>query len=102
MIRTVLATVAIVMLLAWLGPALDDHSADYATAADLEAAQQQASAQARYDAAVQRLCGPNAAWMERADGAIQCTDKHGRRTRQVNLTVQVAQPAQVVARGARP
>lgn len=91
MLRTALTTAALAAVLA-LGTTIDDHSADYATAADLEAAQQQASAQARYDAAVQRLCGPNAAWMELADGAIQCTDKHGRRTQRVSLSAQVVQP----------
>lgn len=84
--RTLLTALAIIVALAWLGPSLDDHSADYAQAADIEAAQLQASAQARYDAAVQRLCGPNAAYMELQDGAIQCTTKRGTPTQRVTLT----------------
>ena len=87
--RALLTALAIIAILGWLGPALDDHSADAAQAADLEVAQHQASAQARYDAAVQRLCGPNAAWMELADGEIQCKTKRGTPTRRVALTAQV-------------
>lgn len=84
--RALLTAVAMVALLGWFGPSLDDHSADAAQAADLEAARHQALAQARYDAAVQRLCGPNAAWMELQDGAIQCTTKRGTPTQRVTLT----------------
>jgi len=87
--RTLLTALAIVALLAYVGPALDDHRAEFDTAADIEAAQHQASAQARYDAAVQRLCGENAAYMELAVGEIQCTDKRGTPTRRVTLTAQV-------------
>ena len=89
MIRTAATTIALICALAWFGPALDDHSADAAQAADLEAAQHQASAQARYDAAVQHLCGSNAAFMELADGEIQCKTKRGTPTRRVTLTAQV-------------
>lgn len=87
--RALLTAVAMIALLGWLGPALDDHSAEFDQAADIEAARHQASAQARYDAAVQRLCGPNAAWMELADGEIQCKTKRGTPTRRVTLTAQV-------------
>lgn len=65
---------------------IPDHSDDYVQLANIEAAQQQASAQARYERAVQQLCGPNAAWMERQDGAIQCATKRGTPTRRVTLT----------------
>lgn len=86
------------------GAPLADHSADYAAAADLEAAQQQAAREQRYQSAVQRLCGPNAAWMELQDGsAIQCTDKHGRRTHRVSLAAATAATTAVAtAQQARP
>ncbi len=89
MIRTLLLAMATITLLAWLGPAIDDHSAEQAQADDLQAAQQQADAQRRYEAAVQNVCGPNAAWMALQDGAIQCTTKRGTPTRRVQLTAQV-------------
>lgn len=84
MLRTALTTAALAAVLA-LGTTIDDHSADQAMADNLEAAQQQARHEATYQAAVQRLCGPNAAWMELADGAIECTDKRGRLARRVVL-----------------
>lgn len=86
MIRTAITVLAIIALLGWFGPALDDHSAEQAQADALQDAQHQAQAQARYDAAVQQLCGPNAAWMQLQDGAIQCTDKRGTPTRRVALS----------------
>ena len=89
MTRALLTTLAMVAMLGWFGPALDDHSAEFDAAASLDDARHQASAQARYDAAVQRLCGDNAAWMELQDGAIQCTTKRGTPTRRVTLTAQV-------------
>lgn len=90
LIRTAALTLAIVAMLGIVGPGLDDHSDDYAQLASLQDAQQQAQAQARYDAAVQALCGPNAAWMELQDGAIQCTTKRGTPTRRVALTTTTA------------
>jgi hypothetical protein len=87
--RTLLTALALIVVLAWLGPSLDDNGAEFDQAADIEAAQHDASAQARYDAAVQRLCGENAAYMELADGAIQCKTKRGMPTRRVTLTAQV-------------
>lgn len=85
LIRTLLATLALAFILAIVGPALDDHSDDWAQLTTIEDAQQQAQAQARYDTAVQQLCGPNSAWMELQDGAIQCTTKRGTPTRRVTL-----------------
>lgn len=84
MIRTALTTLAIVGILG-LGTTLDDHSAEQAQADDLQQAQQQAAAEHTYRTAVQRLCGPNAAWMELQGGAIQCTTKHGKPTTRVTL-----------------
>jgi hypothetical protein len=89
LIRTALTALAIAAILGILGPGLDDHSGDYAQLADIEAAQQQASAQERYERAVQQLCGPNAGWMElQDDSAIQCTTKRGTPTRRVALVNQ--------------
>jgi hypothetical protein len=84
--RTTLTVLALVLLLGWAGQALDDHSADYDVAASLDDARQQAAYQAQYAAAVQRQCGPNAAYMELQDGEIQCTDKYGRPTQRLQLT----------------
>lgn len=85
MIRAAITTIALIITLAWFGPALDDHSAEQAQADDIEAAHHQAAAQARYAAAVQALCGDNAAWMQLQDGAIQCATKRGTPTRRVTL-----------------
>lgn len=87
MIRTTLTTLAIAAILG-LGTTLDDHSAEQASADDLQAAQDQAAAEQTYRTAVQRLCGPNAAWMELQDGAIQCTTKHGKPTTRVTLVTE--------------
>lgn len=84
--RTTLTVLALVLLLGWAGQALDDHSADYDVAASLDDARQQAAYQAQYDARLQQLCGPNAAYMELQDGEIQCTDKRGRPTQRLQLT----------------
>lgn len=87
--RTLLTTLAIIMVLAYLGPALDDHSAEFDVAASIDDARQQAAYQAQYEAKLQQLCGENAAYMELAVGEIQCTDKRGTPTRRVTLTAQV-------------
>lgn len=84
--RTTLTVLALVLLLGWAGQALDDHSADYDVAASLDDARQQAAYQAQYDARLQQLCGPNAAYMELQDGEIQRTDKRGRPTQRLQLT----------------
>lgn len=88
-ITTLAIAVTMAALLSAGGPWLDDRSAERDQAADIEAAQHQAQAQARYDAAVRRLCGDNSAWMQLQDGAIQCTDKRGKATTRVVLTAQV-------------
>ena len=85
MIRAAITTIALIITLAWLGPTLDDHSTEQAQADDLQSAQQQADAQHRYQATVQRLCGANAAYLELDDGVIQCKTKRGHPTRRVTL-----------------
>lgn len=87
--RTLITVLAIAALAGILGPGLDDYSAERDQAAEIEAAQQQAAHQARYDAAVRSLCGDNAGWMELQDGAIQCTTKRGTPTQRVTLTAKV-------------
>lgn len=84
--RTALTVLAMLVALGWAGQALDDHSADYDQASDLEDARLQAAHQAQYNARLQQLCGPNAAYMELQDGAIQCTNKRGTPTQRVQLT----------------
>lgn len=80
-----LATV-LAITIGWFGPAIDDHSAERAQAADIEAAQKQAGAAQRFERAAQRICGPQAAWDLLPDGSVQCRTKHGAKT----ITAQVA------------
>lgn len=78
----------LVVALAALGPALDhmdDHSAEFAVADDLQAAINRAVAEQRFARAAQDLCGPQAAWQQLADGSVQCRTKYGKPT----ITVQV-------------
>jgi hypothetical protein len=82
--------IVIGLIVAWLGPALDDRSAEADQVAAIDDARQQAAQQARYNAAVQSMCGPNAAWMELADGEIQCTNKRGTPTTRVTITARLA------------
>lgn len=84
--RTLLTALAMIVALAYLGPALEDHSGDFDVAADLEDARLQAARQALHESRLQRLCGPNAAWLELADGEIQCKTKRGTPTQRVQLT----------------
>jgi len=81
-----IATPLLVILLGWFGPVvLDDHQGEWDQAADLEAAQQQAEAQARFEQAAQLMCGPQAAWSLLEDGSVQCRTKRGAKT----ITAQV-------------
>ena len=86
MIRTALFVIAAIVLLAYLGPALDDHSAEAAQADDLQSALNHAAEQQRFDRAAQALCGPQAAWQQLPDGSVQCKTKYGRPT----VTVRVS------------
>lgn len=58
---TVLIVLAIVLLLGWLGPSLDEPDAAQATADDLRDAQHQAALQLRCDRAPHRPCPSEAA-----------------------------------------
>jgi hypothetical protein len=80
------------LALSALGPALDafdtwraDMRAQHQAA---QAAAHQLQSQRRYIAWVQAECGAEAWWKPRADGALVCTDKHGRSTRRVLVGAQ--------------
>lgn len=87
MIRTAIFVAAVAVLLAWLGPDLDidDHSAERDQADEILAAQRQAQVQARYDRALQDICGPQSPWREISPGVVQCTDRAGKPTTTVSV-----------------
>ena len=80
MLKTTILAVAIAALLCWLGPALDDHSAEWDESANLADAQRAADARQRFERAAQQICGPQSPFTELADGSIQCHDRRGRKT----------------------
>ena len=72
-----------------LGPwldGIDDHSAEWDQAQDLQAAITRARDEQRFARAAQDLCGPQAAWQQLPDGSVQCRTKYGRPT----ITVKVS------------
>ncbi len=75
-----------------LGP--DDHSTEQAQADELQAAQRQALADQRREAAAAQLCmrfgGPNAAHRWSASGELQCTTKRGHPLRAPTHVAQVS------------
>lgn len=81
--------IAVVLL---LGPAhhlddnIPDHRAEQDQAVDLQAAVVASIDQQKFDRAAQALCGPQAAWVQMPDGAVQCSTKYGRPT----VTVRVS------------
>lgn len=86
MIRTALLALAIAALLCWFGPTLDDHSAEFDQAVDLQAAINQAIAQQKFAQAAQAVCGPQSPWVQLNDGSVQCSTKYGKPT----VTVKVS------------
>lgn len=80
--RAWLSAIAIVLLYIVVavldGPT--DHSTEAAQAQALDDAYAAEAARLTLQDRIQTSCGPNAAWRERADGDIQCLDKHGRKT----------------------
>lgn len=76
---------ALAATLAFGGALLDDHSADFDVARDIEDAQAQAKSTQVYEARVQQLCGENAGWMQLEDGVIQCYTHRGAKTITVTL-----------------
>jgi hypothetical protein len=85
-IKTTIMALAMVAALSWLGPTLDDHSAEWDQAVTLQDAINAAIAQEKFALAAQALCGPQAAWAQLNDGSVQCRTKHGKPT----ITVQVS------------
>lgn len=86
MMKTTALALAALLVLCWLGPSLDDHSAEWDQAVTLQDAINEAIRQEKFAVAAQALCGPQAAWQQLSDGSVQCKTKHGRPT----ITVSVA------------
>lgn len=86
MIRTAILATAMALLLCWLGPTFDDHSAEFDQAADLQMAINQAIEQGKFERAAQAVCGPQSPWVQLKDGSVQCSTKYGKPT----ITVRVS------------
>lgn len=86
MIKTTALALAVLLLLCWFGPSLDDHSAEWDQAVTLQDAINAAIAQEKFAVAAQAVCGPQAAWQQLQDGSVMCRTKYGRPT----ITVQVS------------
>lgn len=84
------ALVVALLLLLGLAHHLDDsipdHGAELDQAVDLQAAIVASIDQQKFDRAAQALCGPQAAWAQMPDGAVQCSTKYGKPT----ITVRVS------------
>lgn len=75
------ALIALVLSTAYLLDGPGELQSIQTMARDAEAATSAARAQARFEAAAQALCGgPNAAWADLGDGAVQCSTKRGHKT----------------------
>jgi hypothetical protein len=59
---------------------ITDNSTEHAQAAALQDAIKAEAAHTRFTEAAAAMCGPNAGYLETADGAIACTTKKGKRT----------------------
>lgn len=69
----------ILVSLAYIGPALDDHGAEHEVAKQELAKQRQ---QARFERAAQEVCGPNAAYrLTHKQGEIICLTKRNHQTK---------------------
>ena len=77
---TLAGLMALVLSTAYLLDGATDHQAAIDSAAAAKDAQRAAVAQARFDRAAQAMCGENAGWQLRADGAVQCLTKRGHKT----------------------
>jgi hypothetical protein len=71
---------ALVLSTAYLLDGPSDHQAALDTADAERDARQAVLAEARFARAAQQICGENAGWQLRADGALQCTTKRGHKT----------------------
>ena len=77
---TLAGVAALVLSTAYLLDGPSDHQAALDAEASVRLAQRQAQAQARFERAAQAVCGDNAGWQLRADGALQCLTKRGAKT----------------------
>lgn len=59
---------------------ITDHHNEHAQAAALQDALKAEAAAQRFAQAAAALCGPNAGYLETADGSLACTTKKGKRT----------------------
>lgn len=75
--RPILLAAAMAWALGVLGPSLDDHGDEVQQAKDLEDAQRAAQVRKRFEAAAQRLCGPQSSWREVSNGVIECKARRG-------------------------
>lgn len=82
MSRTInwLLAMALVALLACVGPTIDDHSLERAQADSLQDSIKAEAVQARFERAAQAICGSNAAWLDLGGGTIQCLTHRGYKT----------------------
>lgn len=71
---------ALVLSSAYLLDGPSDHQAAIDAAAAQRDARQAVLTEARFARAAQQLCGENAGWQRRDDGALQCTTKRGHKT----------------------
>lgn len=78
----IIAALAFGLVLAYVGPRLDEIEA---TTKDAVSAQQTAQHRARFERAAQAMCGENAGWVELGDSAIQCKTKRGHNTLRASL-----------------
>ena len=77
---TLAGLTALVLSTAYLLDGPSDHQAAIDTAAAERDAQRAAVAEATFAKAAQAMCGENAGWQLRADGAVQCLTKRGHKT----------------------
>lgn len=74
------ALLALLLSSSYLLDGPTDHQAEWASAASLQDAIRAEAQAERKQRAIADLCGQNAGSFELADGATQCTTKHGRKT----------------------
>lgn len=73
----------LVLLMAFVGPALDDNSAENIAAKQELASKHQ---QDRFERAAQEVCGPNAAFrLTQRQGEVICMTKRGHKTKVAQL-----------------
>lgn len=76
---------ALIMSSAYLLDGPSDLQAAADTAASVGDARREVLTEAQFARAAQALCGENAAWQLRSDGAVQCLTKRGKKTSVVQV-----------------